>query len=143
MKRVFLIFLFLVALIPSLSLAGQNVEFVGEKWNTTAVAADTPWTIVNQKGDSVTTLGLVGRSDKPVKHLFQFSCLGATVPYLNITKNSITIRHNFNSSTNFGVSDGVPRGVTLLPGMTYEILHKGPGSIACAVIIVESFNVDL
>jgi len=134
MKRVFLIILFLVLLIPSGVNASQSVGEVKKKWDNVAVAVDTDWFSQD--------LGMVGRFSRPVKHTFQFSCPTATVINLQLKYNSITSVHNFNGGQAIGISNGAQYSVILHSGMTYNIQHK-TATQACKVVITESFNVDL
>jgi len=61
---------------------------------------------------------------------------------LQITYNGITKVHNFNDGIAIGANNGEQFSVILHSGMSYNIQHK-TDTQACAVVITESFNVDL
>lgn len=119
------------------------VREVAKKWDAVTVAPDTDW-FAQDLGPSTNAQrkGMSILFDAPVKHTFEFSCPVATVVNLQLKYNSITKVFNFNGGNAIGPNDGNQYPVILHPEMTYNVQHK-TGIQACAVVITESFNVDL
>ena len=119
------------------------VREVAKKWDAITISPDTNW-FAFDLGPSVNSQrkGISITFDRPVKHLFQFSCPTATVINLQLKFDSITKVHTFNDGVEIGADNGEQFTVTLHKGMTYNIQHK-TGIQNCAVVITESFNVDL
>lgn len=144
MKKIILILIAVFLLFANQSYADGIVRSIGKKYDNVPVAADTPWTVLLEDGQSVTEIKpstyLLGQ---PVKHIFQFTCAQATVVNVATIFNSISKVHTFDVGQSFGAEHGHQNYVLLTPGMKYTIQHKGPGNIDCTVIIIESFNVDL
>ena len=143
MKKFFLLWITAVILFCVLSNAEAVVREVAKKWDSVAVAADTDWfaqDLTPSTNDQ--RLGVASHFDTPVKHTFQFSCPTATVINLQLKYNSVTKVINFNGGEPIGAGDGHQFSVILHSGMSYNLQHK-TATQACAVIITESFNVDL
>ena len=119
------------------------VREVAKKWDNVAVAPDTDWFTQDlMPSTSAERAGVSAHFDAPVQHNFQFSCPEVTVINLQIKYNSITNVFTFNSGNAINAFDGHQFSVILHSGMSYNIQHK-TGTQACAVVITESFNVDL
>ena len=142
-KKIISILITWVFLFCMLSNAEAIVREVAKKWDAVAVAVDTDWFAQDlTSSTNAQRSGVSSNFDAPVKHTFQFSCPTATVINLQLKYNSITKVHNFNGGSEIGVNNGTQFSVILHSGMTYNIQHK-TATQACAVVITESFNVDL
>lgn len=132
-----------VFLLWTLSNAEALVREVAKKWDAVAVAPNTDWFAADLAPSTNARRGAVSiHFDSPVKHLFQFSCPVATVINLRLKFNSITKVFTFNAGNAVTALNGYQFSVVLHAGMTYNIQHES-GTQACAVVITESFNVDL
>lgn len=150
MKKIIFTLLFVVSFVVSAN-AEVFTKEVTKKWDAVAIDPDTDWFSSNirpSRNSQRLNPRLNGRKgisspvDNPVKHLFQFSCPTPTVINAQIKYNSIVKVHNFNRGIAIGANDGNQFSITLHKGMSYNIQHK-TGSQSCALIITESFNVDL
>jgi len=131
-------------LFPVVCFADCQPIDVNKKWDAVAVAPDTNWFVQDLGPSANSSRGKIGADcyDAPVKHTFEFSCPAATVVNLQLKYNAITKVFTFNSGNAIGANDGHQFSAILHDGMTYNIQHK-TGTQACAVVITESFNVDL
>jgi len=137
------IFLFISIGFAGVSLADGFVREVAKKWDGVAVAPDSNWFAQDLgPSDNSQRHGIASHFDAPVKHTFEFSCPTATVINLQLKYNAATKVFTFNSGNAIGGANGHQFSVILHSGMTYNIQHK-TGTQACAVVITESFNVDL
>lgn len=145
-KKIFILFfVFWLMCVSSLgvSFADAFVREVIKKWDSVAVAPDTNW-FAEDLGPSTNSKrgGISFHFDAPVKHTFEFACPTATVVNLQLKYNSITKVFTFNSGNAIEANNGHQFSVILHDGMTYNLQHK-TGTQACAVVITESYNVDL
>ncbi|MCH8313683.1 MAG: hypothetical protein IID17_11935 [Nitrospinae bacterium] len=143
MKKFISIIITGIFLFCMLSSAEALVREVAKKWDNVAVAVDTDWFAQDlTSSTNAQRSGVSSNFDAPVKHTFQFSCPTATVINLQLKYNAVTKVVNFNGGEAIGSNDGHQFSVILHSGMSYNIQHK-TSTQACAVVITESFNVDL
>lgn len=143
MKKIIVFILLL--LVPALAYSEVYVREVAKKWDAVTVTINTDWfasDIVVGTTAQRRSVGVDKAYFAPVKHTFQFSCPTATVINLQLKFDSITKIFNFNSGLEIGINGGNQFSVMLHRDMTYNIQHK-TATQACAVVITESFNVDL
>lgn len=150
MKKLIFAFVILFVLCGSASAEIFTLE-VDKKWDAVSIAVDTNWFASNIKPSSssqrinahtVSRRGISSPVGNPVKHTFQFSCPTATVINLQIKFAGLTKTFTFNDGVAIGVNIGKNFSVVLHTGMSYNIQHK-TDTQNCAVVITESFNVDL
>lgn len=143
MKRFICVSIISLFLILQASISEAFVREVAKKWDTNSIAVDTDW-FGTDLGPSLNSerKGISINFDRPVKHTFQFSCPTATIINLQVVFNSITKVHTLNSGTEIGANNGNQFSIILHKDMTYNIQHK-TGTQNCAVIITESFDIDL
>ena len=143
MKKFISIFVTGFFLFCMLANAEAFVREVAKKWDAVTVAPDTDWFAQDlTSSTNAQRSGVASNFDIPVKHTFEFSCPTATVINLQLKFNSIIKVFTFNQGNAIGANNGNQFSVILHSGMSYNIQHK-TATQACAVVITESFNVDL
>ena len=112
----------------------MTIRTVIDTWSSAAVsvATSTDWFAADVS---------VGGSF-PVKHMFQFMVPTATVVYMDMAKDGIEKRLEFNGGTALPANSGQNFGVIIWPGTTYNIQHVTETQNV-SVIVSESDNLDL
>lgn len=131
-----LIFTVLLVLFSSNAFAQRinSVIEVAKKWDTISIGPDTDLFVNDLK---------VKQGAGPVKHTIQISTPTNAIFNIQLKYKDITSVHTLNNGFVVPNNNGHHFSFILHEGFSYNVQHKGPGSINPKIVITETTNVEL